>query len=88
MGLVQLHRLVKKQILTLTLTLTLGVLVMEHIQSRVIQQNEVLLLLFLRLIYDPIKDHVYFMKVDYDKADTISFCFVYSSNITLSNVLA
>ena len=51
MGLVQLHRLVKTHTLTLTLTLNLGVLVMEHIQSHVIQQNEVLLLFSLRLIY-------------------------------------
>lgn len=87
--------------------------VLEHIQTHVVQQNEVLRLSSLRLLYveelkrngyensnyrsekllkrlqnDPIKDHVYFTKVDHDKADAISFWLVYSSNITVSNALA
>ena len=88
-------------------------LVLEHLRTHVVQQNEVLRLSSLRLLYvqelkqngyensnyrsekllkriqkDPIKDHVYFTKVDHNKADAISFWLVYSSKITVSNALA
>ena len=41
-----------------------------------------------RLQDNPIKHHVYFMKVDHDKGDASAFWLVYSSNITVSKALA
>lgn len=87
--------------------------VLQHIQTSIIQQNEVVRLSALRLLYvdelarngyenvnyrsekllkrlqnDPVKNSVYFTKVDHGKGNAISFWLVCSINITVSNALS
>jgi len=47
-------------------------------------RNESLNKLLLRQQNDSIKEHVSFLKVDHDIIDKISFCLVYSLNISLT----